>query len=656
MKRQLSTSQSKGKTALPDSEAELRKVSAPLIDVLIVCDRDGHLSSVAPRVSPLLPQPAEKLIGKRVEEIFPELLSSLFSTTIQQVLLDGETRNIEYPMLVKKKNLWFEATISRRSAETVFWSVREKTKYHVNEEKLRFRLDLENLLITLLQKFLQLPFENVDVEIERALRVMGLFLRLDDVSVFKFDNTYQTMMRSYNWTSESAQPLSQPKLSFRCEDFPWLMVRLSNFETVNLTSLNELPFEAMAEKRLLRQQKIKSAAVVPMTVGDIIRGFVVFASGHSEVSWSEDTMALLRVLADMFSNALEHHQAEERLKRSETRTMALLSAIPDVMFRLDRQGTLLDFTGGDEEDLFLSDEFIGQSLARVLPEDIFRRFLESIEKTLEDKKVQTLEYEQELPRGLQHYEVRFVVSSNEEVIAIVRNTSEQVRLERLKTDFVHQATHELRTPLTTCFLMADLIDGPSTEEEKREYWKVLRSELQRQQSLVEDLLTVARLENRPYESALKSTDLVSVIQSVLSGLVHVADSKHITVLFDVPADFPAVNTDIKAMQQVFSNLISNAIKFTPEDGRVTLQMEARGKRAIVKVQDTGIGIPDKDLAHLFTRFYRASNAIQAGIPGTGIGLYIVKAILDSMDGKITVESKPGVGTTFTVDLPVAKST
>ena len=620
----------------------------------MVCDHEGRLLKISPPISPLLPQPAKKLIGKSVEEIFPVLLSSLFFTTIQQTLQDGETRTIEYPMQVKEKSLWFEATISRRTGETVFWTIREKSKYHVNEERLRFRLDLENLLITLLQKFLQLPFENVDVEIERALRVIGLFLRLDDVSIFKFDNTYQTMICSYAWTSATSTSTRRPERSFRCADFSWLMARLSNFESVDLTCLDELPSEAAAEKKLLKRQKIMSTAVVPMLVGDILRGFVVFASRDVEISWSEDTVALLRVLADMFSNALEHHQAEERLKRSEARTMALLSAMPDMMFRLNRQGILLDFTGGDEEDLFLADEFIGQSLARVLPEDIFQRFLESIEKTLEDKKVQTLEYEQELPRGVQHYEVRFVVSSNEEVIAIVRNTSEQVRLERLKTDFVHQATHELRTPLTTCFLMADLIDGPGTDEEKKEYWKVLRSELQRQQSLVEDLLTVARLENKPYESILKSTDLVSVIQSVLSGLVHLADSKNITVVINAQPDFPAVNTDAKAMQQVFSNLIGNAIKFTPQDGKVTLGMEVKENRVVVKVQDTGIGIPEKDFSHLFTRFYRASNAIQSGIPGTGIGLYIVKAILDSMDGKITVESQPGVGTTFTVDLPLAK--
>jgi PAS domain S-box-containing protein len=641
-------------TVLPESEAELRQVSASLVDILVVCDGEGHLLGITPAESRLLPQPAKKLIGKSVKEIFPELLSSLFFTTIQQVLLDGETRCIEYPMLVRGRNLWFEATISRRNEETVFWAAREKSKYHVNEEKLRFRLDLENLLITLLQKFLQLPFENVDVEIERALRVIGLFLRLDDVSVFKFDNTYQTMIRSNTWISAAPVSSSNSEPPFRCDDFPWLMSRLSNFETINLTCLDELPPEANAEKKLLKQQKIKSTAVVPMAVGDILRGFVLFASRKTEISWSEDTVALLRVLADMFSNALEHHQAEERLQRSEARTMALLSAMPDMMFRLNRQGILLDFTGGDEEDLFLADEFIGQSLARVLPEDIFQRFLESIEKTLEDKKIQTLEYEQELSRGQQHYEVRFVVSSNEEVIAIVRNTSEQARLERLKTDFVHRATHELRTPLTTCLLMADLIDGQGTDEQKSEYWKVLRTELQRQRSLVEDLLTAARLENSPYESRLKSTDLVEVIKSVLSGLVHVAESKKITIVADAPVDFPAVNADAKAMQQVFSNLIGNAIKFTPQGGKVTLSMEIKAKRAIVKVQDTGIGIPEEDFSHLFTRFYRASNAVQSEIPGTGIGLYIVKAILDSLDGKITIESQPGVGTTFTIDLPVAK--
>jgi signal transduction histidine kinase len=654
MSKKNSSQRNSLQTALPESEAELRQVSASLVDLLMVCDREGRLLNILPPDSQLLPLPTEQLIGKNVEEIFPELLSSLFSTTIQEVVQDGEVHCIEYPMQVGKRNLWFEATISRRTEDTVFWAVREKSKYHVNEEKLRFRLDLENLLITLLQKFLQLPFKNVDVEIERASRLIGMFLRLDDVSIFKFDNTYQSMTRSHTWSSKTSK-MNQQELVFRCSDYPWMMAHISDFESVNLTCLDELPKEAIAERKLLKRQKIKSAAFVPMSVGDILRGFVVFSSQSTEISWSEDTVALLRVLADMFSNALEHHQSEERLRRSEARTMALLSAIPDTMFRLTRQGILLDFTGGDEEDLFLADEFIGQSLGCVFPEDIVQRFLDAIEKTLENKKVQTLEYEQELARGIQHYEVRFVVSSNEEVIAIVRNTSEQVRLERLKTDFVHRATHELRTPLTTCLLMADLLEGQATDDEKREYWKVLHTELQRQQSLVEDLLTVARLENRPYETTSKSADLPAVIKSVLSGLVHVAESKNIVVITDAPADFPAVNADAKAMQQVFTNLIGNAIKFTPQGGTVTLGMKVEEARALITVQDTGIGIPENDLSHLYTRFYRASNAVQSEIPGTGIGLYIVKAILDSMDGHISIDSRTGVGTTFTVDLPLAKN-
>ena len=225
----------------------------------------------------------------------------------------------------------------------------------------------------------------------------------------------------------------------------------------------------------------------------------------------------------------------------------------------------------------------------------------------------------------------------------------------MKSDFINRATHELRTPIATMLLMVNLIDGGTTPDEFAEYWDILRSELDRERTLVEDLLSAGRLESDRLDLHFSSFNLTELINQITHQIELPARDKNITITLKTSVELngsPAlIHADEKALTQVLINLVGNAIKFTPPGGNIHIILQSIDSGFEISIIDTGIGIPSEDLPLLFTRFFRGSNAIENEIPGTGIGLFIVQSILEKHGGKIKAHSELGKGSQFDIWLP-----
>jgi len=360
----------------------------------------------------------------------------------------------------------------------------------------------------------------------------------------------------------------------------------------------------------------------------------------------------------VITDLTERKQAEAALSESEAKNRALLSALPDLMFINRRDGTYLSYHSPALSDLL--DEhpsrFLGKRIADILPLDVAQPTMYYIEQALETGEVQLHKYQLAINGVTRHFEARMVASGDDEVLMIVRDIGEQSRLEQMKSDFINRAAHELRTPLTTILMMVDLIEEGGVEAEIKQYWQVLHSELERQRELVEELLTMGRLESDRLQLNIAPLDLASILPEALSTGAPLARAKSIHIDVEMAPELPLVKGDKTGLRQVFVNLLNNAIKFTPENGKITLRAMPHDDGLAVQMCDTGIGIPAEDLPLLFGRFFRASNATQNEITGSGVGLYIVKAIVEKLGGRIRVESKVGTGTMFEVWLPAFKST
>lgn len=365
--------------------------------------------------------------------------------------------------------------------------------------------------------------------------------------------------------------------------------------------------------------------------------------------WRDGRIAgVIAVVTDLTG----YRQVEAALQESEAKNRALLSAIPDMIFRNRRDGTYLDYHAPNHNDLAVTPGgFLGKKVLEVLPPAMAQQSMYHIERALQTGETQIYKYPLTVGGTTRYFEARMVVSGPDEVLTIVRDISEQTRLEQMKSDFINRAAHELRTPLTTTLMMANLIQEGGTEEELRRYWSILNTELERQRNLVEELLKMGRLESDTFLFSIAPLDLAATLEEALKAIAPLANAKPLGVSVEIAPQLPLVNGDKSSLQQVFVNLLNNAVKFTPPGGAIRLLAFSGMGGVTVQVHDTGIGIPAEDLPHLFSRFFRASNATLNEIPGSGVGLYTIKAIVEKLGGRVRVESQLNQGTTFEVWLP-----
>jgi signal transduction histidine kinase len=234
-------------------------------------------------------------------------------------------------------------------------------------------------------------------------------------------------------------------------------------------------------------------------------------------------------------------------------------------------------------------------------------------------------------------------------------------LDRLKSEFVSSVSHELKAPLTTIKLLAHLLQQRHvTEEERLDFSKTIAIECDRQIDFVGNLLDLSRIESGAYKLRKTQVDVLKLISSCGDVERHRTESLGLMLTTNVAAELPDVTGDFEALCRVIRSLIDNAIKYTPEGGRITISAREIDKMLAISVSDTGKGIPETDLPHIFDKFYRAGSEVDDGpvmlpgtaAPGVGLGLYLAQHIVSQLDGKMSVESKQGVGTTFSVILPL----
>ena len=239
------------------------------------------------------------------------------------------------------------------------------------------------------------------------------------------------------------------------------------------------------------------------------------------------------------------------------------------------------------------------------------------------------------------------------VVMVFRDVSHEREVDRLKIDFTSSVSHELRTPLTSfkAYTATILRDPNMPEETRRQFLAIIDEESDRLAALIEDLLEVSRIEPGAAKTRRETVDVAAVIEKVLLNLTPLAQKKNIQLRKDIGDELPTLQADEGKIESVVTNLVNNAIKFTPEHGDVAICVEVANGEMVVRVSDTGMGIPKEALSKIFDRFYRV-NRPGKQIQGTGLGLSIVNKIVTMHNGRIEVESEMDQGTTFTVFLPL----
>jgi signal transduction histidine kinase len=238
----------------------------------------------------------------------------------------------------------------------------------------------------------------------------------------------------------------------------------------------------------------------------------------------------------------------------------------------------------------------------------------------------------------------------------LREVTADRRLERLRDAFVAAVSHELRTPLTSISGFVEMLgdEEASLSPAGRRYVNVITRGTARLQTIVEDLLLVAEIEADRLQLVKTPTDLGALAAATVETALPTAAEREIELVLDVEGPLP-LEADAARLAQVLDNLVSNALKYTPPRGKVVVSATESDGSLRVEVADNGIGVPHEELGQLFSRFYRASTATRLAIPGTGLGLVIVRAIVERHGGTVSLDSVVDEGTRVSVSLPVGQS-
>jgi signal transduction histidine kinase len=228
-------------------------------------------------------------------------------------------------------------------------------------------------------------------------------------------------------------------------------------------------------------------------------------------------------------------------------------------------------------------------------------------------------------------------------------------LNRVKTDFVASVSHELRTPLTSILGYVEILNdgfGGGLSDEQARMMAIVGRNAERLLGLIEELLLMGSLESGTLKLSLAPVSVRALLDDAYKAVLPGLAERSLDVVVDVASDADLITGDPRRLDRALINLLTNAVKFTPEGGRVTLSARRAGDWVLFVVTDTGIGIPLDDQSMIFERFFRSSSAAHMAIPGTGLGLAITKMIIEGHGGTISVASNPGEGTTITVALPL----
>jgi len=238
-------------------------------------------------------------------------------------------------------------------------------------------------------------------------------------------------------------------------------------------------------------------------------------------------------------------------------------------------------------------------------------------------------------------------------IEVFRDISVEMEIDQMKSEFISLASHQLRTPLsavkTYTHMLMEGYMGDVTPEQKRSLSTIV-SAANRMNELISTLLNITRIESGNIAVTPKSVNLIKLCEEAIREVRRSAEEKEIALSFKYTSAASA-KTDALIAKEILNNLVSNAIKYTPARGSVTIKLSKRAKEYIISVHDTGFGIPEEARDKIFTKFFRAANVVKRETSGTGLGLYLVKGLAEQLGGTIWFDSEENQGSTFYFSLP-----
>ncbi|MGH3089003.1 MAG: ATP-binding protein [Rubrobacteraceae bacterium] len=370
---------------------------------------------------------------------------------------------------------------------------------------------------------------------------------------------------------------------------------------------------------------------------------------------SRDELGGLARAVNYMAQEIEHYVGE--IQEQKKRLEAVLEASPEALVATDSQERVTMANPAAEKILGVHAREQGKTLEELgVHEEVIGCARKAASEGFAVEEVQVKDniywaYAARMGGDTAEVDLNGSAPESPGIILAVRDITEHRSLERSKTAFLSDVSHELRTPLTTIQSAVSLLERARERLDPLEHraLELAEGELARLRGMVEELLTLAQMDSWQYSLKLETTDLSRILENAVESCE--AKAKRFGIEINIYDAARQCTCDAEKLYQVFLNLIDNAVKYSQSGARVDITVGEDEKNHIVRIKDTGMGIPEEDLPHLFERFYRVDKNRSRSTGGSGLGLAISKQIVEMHGGRISVDSEPDVGSTFTVRLP-----
>jgi PAS domain S-box-containing protein len=499
-------------------------------------------------------------------------------------------------------------------------------------------------------------------------------LRLQETCVFLRDVNGDFSVIEVEPRPLNSEPFSQTYPTLPRSSLKYLLNMGDAIErTVLLEQLSQITISP-EEHQLLDSEQVY--LWVPIIGRGQVEGLLALGPKYGGDIFSDEDVDILRVISRQIgpimenihlltqlrqhAAQLEQHVAERtaELHDAKERVEAILAGVGDGVFVTDLQANILTVNAAFEEMTgYSSAESVGHNIDMFYPPENDPIQIADMRLNLQNGVVWSGELIMQRKNGTL-FDIQLTIApvrnQNGKMVSYVgsqRDITRQRDLDRLKDHFISDVSHELRTPATNLGLYLELLER-ATPEKRSEYQSVLMGQSRLLMTLIDDILDLSRLTiGKSKKIELTAVDLNLLAEQVVTAHLPLAEVSELELIFNPNLDLPPVRGEQNQLARLITNLVSNAIRYTPQ-GHVCVRTYLANGQACLEIEDTGIGIEPEDQSHLFERFYRGRQVRQSKIHGTGLGLAIVKEIVDMHGGCVTIQSQPGKGSIFRTWLPL----
>ncbi|MCR4428323.1 MAG: ATP-binding protein [Caldiserica bacterium] len=583
-----------------------------------------------------------------------DLISPRFRKEFQNHLEnDGTVKNLRVPFLVGGKEVTFSLSgenifFPGNEEERVFWAFKD-----LEEKSRKIRAAFFSLLGEVLtSKGFQGFFKTLHSVLKNLIPAPNFYVALYDEErdLISFPYIMDNFRRTRRVSRKRGRGLTE-----------WI---LGTGKPLLLKTREEFEEMVKSGKVEVFGKPPESWLGVPLMVNGKARGVIAVQTYEKDFAFSEDHLEILSLLSGSLSALILRFRYEESERDLREKISLLFRNIPDPLYLKDLKGRYRMINPAFSKALDLPEsEILGKKASDLFDPEFSRNVAQSDRQLLNSGETSRIEETLTFKGKTRVYETIKTLTRNAKgkptgILGISRDITDkkilEERLESARRDLLYAISHEFKSPLTFLFSACEVLKNCPQEEIPAVYqrWsEPLERNLKRLKRLVDNLMDSLRVREAKYPLSLGPSDLPTIIKECWEEQKPIAQSKNIETSFEI-GEIPVLNLDREAMGRVVGNLLSNAVKFSPKNSQILIRLFKEEDVVTLQVRDQGVGIPEDELESIFQPFFRSRHAHKKGFPGTGLGLYVSRKIVEAHGGTLTLASDFGKGTTVTVRLPI----